>query len=64
MNPTDVGLQILGGKLCGGGAVSYFYKFEAIQDLFCWFLTDVYAPHTRSEKQECWEELAAVGQCA
>uniref|UniRef100_A0A0V0GM78 Putative ovule protein n=1 Tax=Solanum chacoense TaxID=4108 RepID=A0A0V0GM78_SOLCH len=27
---------------------------------FVWFLTGVYAPHTRTEKLERWEEIAAV----
>uniref|UniRef100_A0A0V0IFJ2 Putative ovule protein n=1 Tax=Solanum chacoense TaxID=4108 RepID=A0A0V0IFJ2_SOLCH len=42
------------------GKFSITYKFEAVQDGFCWFLTGVYAPHTRTEKLECWEEIAAV----
>lgn len=42
------------------GKFSITYRFEAVQDAFCWFLTGVYAPHTRTEKLECWEEIAAV----
>ncbi|WMV50549.1 hypothetical protein MTR67_043934 [Solanum verrucosum] len=42
------------------GNFSITYKFEALQDSFCWTFTGVYAPHTRKEKLECWEEMAAM----
>jgi len=35
------------------GNFSITYKFEALQDSFCWTFTGVYAPHTRKEKLEC-----------
>ncbi|KAG5577642.1 hypothetical protein H5410_057776 [Solanum commersonii] len=34
-----------------------------MQDSFSWFLIGVYAPHIRSEKLECWEEVTAVQLC-
>ncbi|KAG5599567.1 hypothetical protein H5410_030937 [Solanum commersonii] len=42
------------------GNFSITYKFEALPDSFCWTFTGVYAPHTRKEKLECWEEMAAM----
>ncbi|XP_049345444.1 uncharacterized protein LOC125809948 [Solanum verrucosum] len=48
------------GSCVEEGKYSITYKFEAVHDGFCWFLTGVYAPHTRAEKLECWEEIAAV----
>lgn len=42
------------------GTFSTTYRFESTQDSFCWFFTGVYAPHSRSEKLECWEEVAAM----
>ncbi|KAG5607821.1 hypothetical protein H5410_029313 [Solanum commersonii] len=48
------------GSLVKVGQFSITYKFEAMQDSFSWFLTGVYAPHIRSEKLECWEEVEAV----
>uniref|UniRef100_A0A0V0H1E2 Putative ovule protein n=1 Tax=Solanum chacoense TaxID=4108 RepID=A0A0V0H1E2_SOLCH len=39
----------------------YFtYKFVSVQNSFTWYLTGLYAPHTRGEKLECWEEIAAI----
>ncbi|KAG5600196.1 hypothetical protein H5410_031566 [Solanum commersonii] len=34
-------------------------KREFVQEFFSWFLIGVYAPRIRSEKLECWEEVAA-----
>ncbi|CAN4089863.1 unnamed protein product [Withania somnifera] len=42
------------------GKFSITYKFEAVQDSFCWFLAGVYAPHSRIEELDCWEEIATV----
>ncbi|KAG5585521.1 hypothetical protein H5410_045955 [Solanum commersonii] len=47
------------GSYVEEGKYSITYKFEVVHDGFCWFLTGVYAPHTRAEKLECWEEIAA-----
>lgn len=38
----------------------YFtYKFVSVQNYFTWYRW-AYAPHTRSEKLECWEEITAI----
>lgn len=46
------------------GNYSITYSFENTQEPFSWSFTGVYAPHTRKEKLECWEKLAAMrGLC-
>jgi len=42
------------------GTYSITCKFESTQNYFSWYFTGVYAPHTRKEKLECWEEMAAM----
>ncbi|KAH0746886.1 hypothetical protein KY285_008543 [Solanum tuberosum] len=42
------------------GNYSITYKFESIQNSFSWFFIGVYDPLGRSEKLECWEEMAAM----
>ncbi|KAG5570567.1 hypothetical protein H5410_060333 [Solanum commersonii] len=49
------------GSCVEEGKYSITYKFEAVHDGFCWFLTGVDAPHTKAEKLECWEEIAQLG---
>lgn len=36
------------------------YRFDAVKSAFSWSLAGAYAPHTRSEKLVCWEEVATV----
>ncbi|WMV32614.1 hypothetical protein MTR67_025999 [Solanum verrucosum] len=52
--------RIWTGSMVEIGQYSITYRFDAVQSSFSWFLTGVYAPHTRSEKLDCWEEVAAV----
>lgn len=52
------------GTLIEEGNYSITYSFENTQEPFSWSFTGVYAPHTRKEKLECWEKLAAMrGLC-
>jgi len=48
------------GTMMEIGQHSITYKFVSVQNSFTWYLTGVYAPHTRGEKLECWEEIAAM----
>jgi len=48
------------GTLVEAGQFSITYEFVSTQNLYTWYLTGVYAPHTRDEKLLCWEEIAAV----
>ncbi|KAK6803376.1 hypothetical protein RDI58_001160 [Solanum bulbocastanum] len=48
------------GTLVEAGQYSITYEFVSTHNLYTWYLTGVYAPHTRDEKLNCWEELAAV----
>jgi len=52
--------RIWSGTLVETGQYSITYEFVSTQNFFTWYLTGVYAPHTRDEKLICWEELAAV----
>ncbi|KAG5609575.1 hypothetical protein H5410_020856 [Solanum commersonii] len=45
------------GELVTKGTYSISYKFEAVQESFNRCLTRVYAPHTRVDKNDCWEEI-------
>ncbi|KAG5575495.1 hypothetical protein H5410_055629 [Solanum commersonii] len=52
--------RIWSGTLVETGQYSITYEFVSTQIFFTWYLTGMYAPHTRIEKLICWEELAAV----
>jgi len=52
--------RIWRGTLVEAGQFSITYEFVSTQNLYTWYLTGVYAPHTRDEKLLCWEEIAAV----
>lgn len=43
----------------GNCYVSYMFDSVRHSHSFSWFLTGVYALHTRYEKKDCWEEIAA-----
>ncbi|KAG5631749.1 hypothetical protein H5410_003466 [Solanum commersonii] len=66
-NPTEVNLPplILKGKSREAHEDS-LSGLKNIKELasqiqsFSWFFTGVYGPHSRSEKLECWEEMAAM----
>jgi len=42
------------------GNYSVSYRFDCVQYSFSWHLTGVYALHSRYEKNDCWEEIAAM----
>lgn len=54
--------RVWGGSLIEVSQYSVTYEFKSIQNSFTWYFIMVYAPHTRSEKLLCWEELAVVRQ--
>lgn len=35
-------------------------SYTVFQDSFSWCFTGAYSPHTRRDKAECWEEIAAI----
>jgi len=41
------------GTLVEAGQFSITYEFVSTQNLYTWYLTGVYAPHTRDEKLLC-----------
>ncbi|KAG5591096.1 hypothetical protein H5410_041610, partial [Solanum commersonii] len=42
------------------GNYSVSYRFDCVQYSFSWYLIGVYALHSRYEKNDCWEEIAAM----
>lgn len=48
------------GNLIAKGSYSIFYNFVAAQHSFSWNFTCLYAPHTRPERQSCWEEISTI----
>ena len=39
---------------------SITYEFVSTHNLYTWYLTGAYAPHTMNEKLICWEERTVV----